>query len=407
MKSAARVLPLVIAVLLIAGVSGLAFHDDTTSVDSSKTPTTLAVSPSSTVPGETTTTAKANEPLVSPELAGLVAKLEAFVEKTRGLKFLKPVKVTLLGDKDFRKKVTASSGDDAAAIDRITRELRALDLIPAGADIGKIQKELLGGLVLGFYDDKEKALFVRGGKPTPAVRETLVHELTHALQDQHFNIDRPDVDKAKDESGQSFSGLLEGDAVRVEEVYKRTLSAKEQRDAEEEQSKGVGDLDDVPPVLLETLLFPYRVGPPFVATILSAAGQARLDEAFRHPPTTSEQLIHPERFLAGEGALPVAEPPTNAGAKPIDQGVFGELGFLQQLENVITDPDQLRRAAAGWGGDRYVAWDEGAKTCVRVDVVMDTPQDADELRSALNRWVNAHKGATLEGTSPIRFTSCG
>lgn len=404
----ARALPVVIAALLTVGLTGVAVHAPTPAPAAKQTPTTLAVSPSTTAaPGATTTTVKADEPLVPPELATLVSQLEAYVEQARGLKFLTPVKVTLLSDKAFRDRITAEAKGDKAEIDRLTRELRALDLIPAGTDIEKVTKELYGGLVLGYYDSKAKALFVRGGKPTPAVRVTLVHELTHALQDQHFGVDRPDYAKRHDESDQSWSGVVEGDAVWVEQTYLHSLSSKEQAQVESEQSSHAGNLSDVPPVLLETLQFPYQVGPTFVGAMRSAGGQARLDAAFKDPPTTSEQLIHPDRFLAGEPPLAVAEPPTDGGAAVIDRGVFGEFGYLQQLENVITDVDRLRRAAAGWGGDRYVAWDQGGTTCVRDDVVMDTPQDADELRSALQQWVSAHPGSSLTGDSPMRFTSCG
>lgn len=391
-----------IATILVAGLVGVAVHKAP-----SKNPTTLQVLPSSTtstVPGQTTSTTKADEPLVPPELAGLISELEAFVEKTRGLKFLHPVKVTLLDDKAFRKRIAEASKPDKAEADKLARVLRALDLIKPGVDLVKAQQALLGGAVVGYYDSKAKALFVRGGKPTPAVRQVLVHELTHAVQDQHFQIDRPDLDKRDDESSQAFSGLLEGDAVRIERAYSATMSQKERDQADKEQSSQVGDLGSVPRVLIESLTFPYTVGPRFVQAVVQAAGQARLDDAFTNPPSTSEQLIHPTKFLAGEGALPVQEPPANG--KIIDRGVFGEFGFIQQLENVITDQDTLLRAAAGWGGDKYVAWDEGSKTCVRVDAVMDTPQDADELRTALRQWVDRHSGATLEGTSPIRFTSC-
>jgi hypothetical protein len=407
-KSVARVLPVAIAVLLATALTGVAVHAPVPAAKT--TPTTLAVSPSTTgasAGSTTTTTIKPDEPLVPPALASLVAELEAFVEQARGLKFTSPVRVTLLSDKAFRDKITAQAKGDKAEIDRLTRELRALDLIPAGTDIEKVTKALYGGLVLGYYDAKAKALFVRGGKPTPAVRVTLAHELTHALQDQHFGVDRPELAKRHDESDQAWSGLVEGDAVTVEQKYLHSLSARDQAQAQTEQSSHAGDLSAVPPVLLETLQFPYLVGPPFIAALRNAGGQDRLDAAFKDPPTTSEQLIHPDRFLAGEGPLNVAEPPTDGGATVIDRGVFGEFGYLQQLEGVITDSDQLRRAAAGWGGDRYVAWDHGGKTCVRDDVVMDTPQDAQELRTALAQWVHAHPGSSLTGDSPMRFISCG
>jgi hypothetical protein len=400
-KPLQRALPVAIAALLVVGLVGLGVHGDAKRV-STTAPTTLAVSPSST--GSTTTTVKADGPLVPPQLASLVAQLEAFVERARGLKFLEPVRVTLLSDKAFRKRIADQSKVDQAAVDKLTKVLRALDLIPAGTDVAKEQKQLLSGAVLGYYDPKAKALFVRGGKPTPAVRDTLVHELTHAVQDQHFHIERPDIDKKQDESSQAFSALLEGDAVRVQQAYLKSLSTKEQNQVAAEESSDVGDMSHVPRVLVEALTFPYTAGPRFVNAVLDTAGQPRLDAAFTAPPTTSEQVLHPDKFLVGEAPMPVSEPP--ADGTVIDRGVFGEFGFIQQLEGVIDDDNELLRDAAGWGGDRYVAWTAGSKTCVRDDVVMDTPQDADELRAGLQKWVDKHPGASLANGPVMRFTSC-
>lgn len=401
-----RVLAIAVAVLLIGGMTGLVLVDEEVAPPPS---TTLTVSPSSTVPGETTTTmAPSDKPLVPPEMAELVSELQSFVEQRRGLKFKAPVKVTLLNDKEFKAHLNAESEFDKAEIDKAFKVLRALDLIDEDVDLEKATRALLGATVLGFYDLEEKALFVRGSKATPAVRRTLVHELTHALQDQHFNVYRPDLAKQDDEADQSFTGLVEGDAVRIEELYVNTMSQKDKEASEREQQAMVGDLSEVPLILLEALTFPYTVGPPFTQAVVRAGGQARLDAAFAAPPLTSEHLIHPERFLAGERPVAVQQPP--ADGEVIDKGVFGELGFIQQLQEEIRDRTSLFRAAAGWGGDQYVAYSAaGGKTCVRVDVVMDTPADADELRAALQRWVDEHDGASLSGEpgQPLRFTSCG
>ena len=400
-----RLLPVAIAVLLAGGLVGLTVVEEDKPAAG---PTTLTVSPPSTVPGETTTTtAPSDKPLVPPEMAGLVAELQAFIEQKRGLKFKGPVRVTLLNDKEFKARINAESSFDKAEVEKAFKVLRALDLVDDDVDLEKAQRALLGATVLGFYDLENKALFVRGSKATPAVRRTLVHELVHALQDQHFNVHRPDLGKQDDEAEQSFTGLVEGDAVRIEELYVATMSRRDREASEREQQSMVGDLSDVPSILLEALSFPYTVGPPFTQAVVRAGGQARLDAAFANPPLTSEHLIHPERFLAGEPPVPVPQPP--AEGEVIDKGVFGELGFIQQLQDEITDRPTLFRAAAGWGGDQYVAYTAaGGKTCVRVDVVMDTPGDADELRAALQRWVDRHEGSSVVGSpgQPLRFTSC-
>ena len=404
-----RAVAIAIAALLVGSLTGLATVDGdaASKVQSTAPPTSILVSPpTTTAPGAPPPPSTTAEPPKSTEteMSRLISELQVFVEKERGLKFKAPVKVTLLSDKAFRAKLADKTEFDKKEVDELTRILRALDLIEEGVDIAEEQRKLLGGAVLGYYDIKTKDLVVRGGKPTPAVRDTLVHELVHALQDQHFGVER-DLDKKDDESSQSFSGLLEGDAVRIEQAYLKTMSLAEQNEVKEEQSEGSEVFEDVPPVLIQTLTFPYQAGPPFVHAVMRLAGQARLDEAFRTPPTTSEHLLHPEKFLAGEPAMAVAVPSANGTV--IDEGVFGEFGFILQLLDVIDDRNRVFRAADGWGGDRYVAWDEGDKTCVRVDVVMDTPRDADELRAALRAWVDAHEDtATLEGDSPIRFTSC-
>src|SRR5205814_1136238 len=231
--------------------------------------------------------------------------------------------------------------------------------MPKNTDEATAEDSLLGDAVAGFYDPKSKALVVRGVKLTPYVRQVMVHELTHALQDQWFSIDRPDLDKANDERPDGFQALVEGDAVRVDGEYRASLPKAEQRQAEQEENGQASGVDQsVPPVLIELLTFPYQVGPDFTRALLQAGGTGRLDGAFTNPPTTTEQLLHPQKFLAGEGAKPVTPPP--ADGKTIDTGVLGEFGLDVVLEQGIADGtlsgDDVQRAAAGWGGDQYVAW---------------------------------------------------
>jgi len=248
-------------------------------------------------------------------------------------------------------------------------------------------------------------------KPTPYVRRVIVHELTHALQDQYFNLDRPQLSKANDERFDGFQGLYEGDAVRVDTEYYNSLPGAERRQADAEESAQGGGVDpNIPDALVQLLGFPYQVGPPFTEAIIQAGGLQRLNEAFVNPPTTTEQLIHPAKFLAGEGPKPVAVPAAAAGSKPFDNGVLGELGFDVTLTEAIghgLTAQQVAVAVAGWGGDQYIAWDQGNQSCVRDSVVMDTANDNAELLSALRSWAAGRKGVTITGTGPISVTACG
>ncbi|HEX7167859.1 MAG TPA: hypothetical protein VF230_12835, partial [Acidimicrobiales bacterium] len=238
------------------------------------------------------------------------------------------------------------------------------------------------GSVVGFYDTEEDDLVVRGDSFSPYVKSTFVHELTHALQDQHFDLDREDIDDRDDEGSTAFSSVIEGDAVRIEQMYGASLPEAEQKEMEREEAALGGSIDrDIPQVLFDLIGFPYIFGPILANQLVEKGGQARLDEAFRVPPSTSEQVMHPDLYVA-DGEVPLEVDDPKPAGKEIDAGVIGEFGLLLVLNELMETSDAFR-AVRGWGGDRYVAWNEDDRTCVRIHVVMDTARDTTELREAL------------------------
>lgn len=396
--------------LLIAGAVGAIMvegdgDDDVAAVRSGRAPETTTTSqfaatpaPSSTAPPGSTSAA------ASSSIDGVVRELQAFVEQKRGLKFKVPVQVKLLEDAAFRARLQDVSEEDVGELEKTAKVLRALYLLDRNVDLKRSLDGLLGAAVAGFYDPETDELVVRGARTTPYVRSVLVHELTHALQDQHFNLHRPALDDRDDEAGQAFGTLVEGDGVRIQEEYKRSLSRSERREAEREEQSLGGDIDeDIPPVLLQLIGFPYEVGPPFVRSVLAEGGQARLDAAFATPPETSEHVIHPETFLRRQPIASVADPAADGAV--IDKGVIGELGIILML---LEGADQgvAARAGRGWAGDRYVAWDVGSKTCVRAVFAMDSPADAAELEDALRDFADDHDDVRVQGGERITLTSC-
>lgn len=341
------------------------------------------------------------------EIERLLPELMRFVQDKRGLAFKVPVEVTLLADKAFRARLKGEEEEDSeeAKEELLTtqRVLEGLGLLEKGIDLEKAVETLYGDAVAGFYDTESDDLVVRGEKLTVSVRTTLVHELVHAVQDQHFDIDRKDLDDRDDEASQGLTGLVEGDAVRVEELYLESLSNREQKQAEREEAQAGSGIDpDIPRILLQLVAFPYIVGPDFTRAVVEGGGQARLDEAFAQPPSTSEHLLHPETFLGAQPLVPIENPKPDG--EEIDAGVLGELGLLLVLNASGTDG---RAAAKGWGGDRYVAWRDGKNTCVRTTIAMDSLQDDAELRRALDEIARDRRGFKVEGKGPITFTSCG
>jgi hypothetical protein len=344
------------------------------------------------------------EERLDASMAAVVAELEAFVESARGLRFLEPVNVAVLGEAAFRRALSGGEPVEELDADVETGVLRALGLIGSGDDVGDAG-EVDADSVAGFYDTDTKELVVRGARLTPFVRQVLVHELTHALDDQHFDLDPDLVD---DEAALAFDALVEGNATVVEARYVASLSEADRRHAkaEEEATFGRSSGPDGPEIFLELGEFPYVDGPEFVTALLAAGGHARVDGAFRTPPTTSAEVLHPERFLAGRGRVRVPRVP--AGGRVVDEGMIGE--FVLRLVLAESAPEgQAVRAAAGWAGDRYVAWKIGKRTCVRTTVVLDTDADAGELVAALRTWADQHPGTTIEpgpAAPAVTFSRC-
>ena len=401
--AAVKALAVLIAVLLVGGAAAAVVHEPE-GIGAGEQVVVDGLAPE----GRTAELSPDSQPgPASSDLERAVPGLMRFTSEARGLPFLRPVRVTLLPDEAFRARLREDADEDAEEdaeeLRTTQRVLVGLGLLDDDVDLEKALESLFGDAFAGFYDTEKDDLVVRGDRLTVSVRVTLVHELTHALQDQHFDIDRDDLDDRDDEASSGLQGLVEGDAVRIERRYLESLSARERKQAElEEMQAGAGIDPDVPPVVLQLVAFPYIFGPEFATAVFDEAGQARLDAAYAEPPTTSEQLLHPEAFLAAEPIVPVETP--KAEGKEIDQGVLGELGLLLVLNASGTSG---ARAAEGWGGDRYIAWEGDDETCVRVTIATDSPQDDAELRQALDRLARSRKGVQVTGRGPFTLTSCG
>ena len=337
---------------------------------------------------------------LDPATAAVIGELQAFVEATRGLRFREPVDVSVVGDAAFRRFLSGGRPTEQSDVEVANGVLRALGLLPA-ADRQGPGGELDPDTVAGFYDTETKELVVRGTELTPFVRQVLVHELTHALDDQYFDLDPAFVD---DEAAMAFEALVEGDAVVVESRYLASLpEAERQAAAAEEESTFADAGRGIPGIVAELGAFPYRDGPRLVAALLAAGGPGRLDAAFRSPPVSSAEILHPERFLDGPGRAGV--PPVRADGRVVNEGVLGEVILRLVLAGSLPR-DRAAVAAAGWAGDRYVAWSAGARTCLRATVVMDNGAEAAELAAGLRQWAGATVDPVTVRPPAVTFTRC-
>ena len=303
------------------------------------------------------------------------------VEKERDLKFEHPVYVDFLSKKDFQKKVTADEKDltdeDREEIERYTGMFRALGLIEGDVDLFDTVNQLQGSAVIGYYSYDDERIRIRGTKLTPAVQSTLVHELTHALQDQNFDLGKRFDAFGDDDSAAegAFDALVEGDARRIETAWRQGLAAKDKKALDQAQTRRGNGFDeestDIPEVLKTLMSSPYVFGEALLKVAMEKGGERAVDDLFRSPPTTEEQQLDPWTLVADhQGYLNVTEPSIEKGEKKFDGGSFGAITWMLVLAERIPVKQALE-AADGWGGDSYAAFERDGVSCVKLDYVGD------------------------------------
>ncbi|MGH9023506.1 MAG: hypothetical protein ACRDV9_10470, partial [Acidimicrobiia bacterium] len=222
-------------------------------------------------------------PPAIPDASGvrvLADQLSGFVEETRGQRFKSPVAITVLETTEFRERLLATKSPETRTAEAAKAKvvLQALGLVPPEIDLEKLTREALSAVSRAFYDPTVGELVVEKARVTPFVRSRLVHELTYALDDQHFGLVRPSLSGASDESAEAFGVLVEGSAGWVERRYLDSLTVGERRRAEGEGRQHEQALPaDLPRALLASLRFPGHAGPAVVEALVGAGGTARLD----------------------------------------------------------------------------------------------------------------------------------
>ena len=365
-----------------------------------------------TAEAPTTTTTARPGTSGDTELDVLVDELAAYVEVERGLTFERRPQIDLLDEAQFASAwvtlVSQDAVENATGYQNFTNIYQTMGIISPDTSLEEIWTLFGDAGVLGYYDSESEQIVLRAGEINTLTKTTLVHELVHALEDQAFNLDRPSYDDREDEIGWTFSSVIEGSARVIENRYRATLSQAEldeERVAINALPRSVS-FSEFNSSFLELQFGRYNYGETF-ADALWAQGQSAVDQAILSPPSASELILDPASFLAGTAAdSPVSPPPADG---PIfEQGVWGEAAWIALLSDVFSISES-RDIANGWGGDWYVAWNDGGDTCVRIDLAADNPSELAQYESALERWVGAGDGRELgeSGDQLLRLTACG
>lgn len=270
-----------------------------------------------------------------------------------------------------------------------------LGLLPSGVDLSSSLLNYYSSQALGFYNSTTKEIVLSDGQDraamsnSPLSEETskvLTHELTHALQDQHFSLA---VKLRRSHNGDQILALrsvAEADAILSEYAYRfgglqdwvpdyvRQIVKAETRDS---------GFSDVPAVIMDKMRFQYSSGLNFVSRFANGRGWLPVNLIYKYPPLSTEQILHPEKYLA------TPDPPTHISLKDlsalfseewreIDNDTLGELMVRCLFEQFFGSPD-ASVVANGWDGDRFVAFRKGDDVAFIWATVWDSPKDAGEF----------------------------
>jgi hypothetical protein len=284
---------------------------------------------------------------------------------------------------------------DPEEIVRDTEALRILGVVPDGLDLAEFYVSLLGEQVQGFYDSETKEMVIQAtaGGLSEYEKMVIVHELVHALTDQHFDFG-PISDALSDaeefDAGTALRALIEGDATFTESLYVQTLTQEQLLDivgAYGEIDSSV--FDTAPYYIAESLISPYVDGLAFVTEQHATAGWSAVDLAYEILPATTEQILESGAYLDAEPAIEVAllgDVPEGYAVE--EESTWGQSG-LRDLLGATLLPFELVQAVEGWGGDRYrVLWD-GEDAIFQLHYVGDTPDDSDHVVYGFREYLEA------------------
>jgi hypothetical protein len=328
-----------------------------------------------------------------------VHEMLARVAQARGLPIRREVASRVLDRKEVLDRIRAHVEREVPreAVENEGEMLAGLDLVPPDYDFVEGTYRLIQGRIAGFYEPEDGTMYLLDDLDDDEATETLAHELVHALQDQSFPLapllaynpcdgDRISAAHALVE-GDATSAMLDvslGSAFDVSDTALRRLMAISNALSAEGAA--------TPHALTESLSAPYVDGFAFVQERRKKGGWAAVDAAFRALPVSTEQILHPEKYDAGELPIPVAVPPIGAlgaGFRAALDDVMGEQGLRIMLGEWAGERAAVE-GAAGWGGDRCVVARRdvaGAPDLRAVAVgwraVFDTPKDAAEVADIL------------------------
>jgi hypothetical protein len=350
---------------------------------------------------------------VPPRLKAQIDLIEAQAADMRGLRPLDNLPVAFMTRAQFReeykKEMQQSFSLDETQL--YLQQLWMMRLVPSpNIDYYDVNASLAGDNILGMYDPLKKQMLVITEKPQdlldPRSQITMAHEYVHSLQDAYYHLAKlwpvgaPDQDREL-----AVRSLIEGDAELSGFAWAYYyMKRSDFHSMYDQKTLSPGVAKEVPNYMGTREIFPYTAGFDFVNKIMEVGSFSTVNLALQDPPRSTEQIMHPEKFLQVPADqpksvdLPDLSGPLGKGWDLKETNTLGEFDLNMMLrENGASDPD---RGADGWGGGKFEMYKLVNEVIVLSRVVWDTDKDATEFEGAMNETF-----AKMPTSGPFRVDS--
>lgn len=330
-------------------------------------------------PGEESVPPSNKKDVTDPDT---IRRLELHIARLRGLEFKKDLKVGVKQKDELKSKMMEQAEKEPPEeYEKVRKALIKLGFVPADLNLRQFMIDLYTEQIGGFYDPQEKELYVvpaRDAASEPP--DTLgipwnmiatIHEMTHALQDQNFDLlTLPMEEEINDDLATAVKSLVEGEASFVMYDY-----ALRQRGFDLSLLPDISDnpdptpfsdrslIDRAPLYIKEGMMFPYTKGLEFVKYVKARGGWEAIDEIYSDLPSSSEQIIHPEKYFV-ERDYPMAitipditDVLTTSRWTLLLDNVMGELN-IGILKKQFFPTFSSKRMSEGWDGDEFILWED-------------------------------------------------
>ncbi|HSB66398.1 MAG TPA: hypothetical protein VLD65_07450 [Anaerolineales bacterium] len=338
-----------------------------------------------------------------------INRIQSQVVQERGLQPKVQVPVVLLTSSELHSNVVNDflvDYTDEDIKDDIY-ELSSVGLLDPGFDLKTLYTNLLSEQIAGYYDNDVKEMFLVSDQGFNGPEHlTYSHEFTHVLQDQNYDIKNglkydDDYCEKDTEYCAAVQALIEGDATLSEYTWYQyyATTTDQQQVIQYYNSLKSPIYDSAPAFLKDDFVFPYNQGLSFVQALHDQGGWQAVDAAFKDPPVSTEQILHPSLYPS-DTPIPVELPDVTSamgtGWREVTRNQMGEWYTYLILArgadpNSRLDDTTAQTASAGWGGDEYLVMhnDTSNTTAFVMKTVWDTSDDASQFSSALQKSLNS------------------